>query len=87
MRCTMMPETRGRTSATRVGEIRPGSSRTMARACGFTVTTLTSGSVACAAAVAVFGSLQPASNGAATASINAMHADCARSPDMEKVAP
>ena len=51
-RSTTMPDTRGRTSDTRVGAMRPGSSRTIARACGVTVTTLTSGSVGCTAAVA-----------------------------------
>src|SRR5437588_7170310 len=79
-----MPDTRGRTSDTRVGAMRPGSSRTMARACGLTVTMLTSGSVACAAATATFGSSQPANNGAKAASIKAMPADCARNPDIDK---
>ena len=39
----MMPDTRGRTSAIRVGTIRPGNSRTCARARGCTTTTLTYG--------------------------------------------
>src|SRR5260370_19899543 len=82
-----MPETRGRTSDTRVGAIRPGNSRTIARACGFTVTTLTSGSDVAAAADATFGSLHPPSSGAMAASINAMQADCARNPDIETIAP
>ena len=42
-RSVMMPETRGRTSATRVGAMRPGNSRTIACGFGITVTTLTSG--------------------------------------------
>src|ERR1700710_270880 len=79
-----MPETRGRTSDTRVGAIRPGNSRTMARACGLTVTMLTSGSVGCTAAAATFGSSQPVNNGAMAASIKAMQADCARNPDIDK---
>ena len=78
-----MPDTRGRTSDTRVDAMRPGNSRTMARACGLTVTMLTSGSVGCAAA-ATFGSSQPANNGAMAASIKAMPADCARNPDIDK---
>ena len=47
MRSTTIPETRGRTSETRVGAIRPGNSRTIARACGLTVTMLTSGKDGC----------------------------------------
>jgi hypothetical protein len=77
----MMPETRGRTSATRVGAMRPGNSRTCERARGCTTTTLTSTSGVEGAAVAA-GSLQPASIGASAASINAMQADCAQKPDM-----
>jgi hypothetical protein len=78
----MMPDTRGRTSETLVGATRPGNSRTSARACGLTVTKLTSGSEACAAD-AEFGSSHPASSGAMAASINAIHADCARNPVIE----
>src|SRR3977135_3886202 len=82
-----MPDTRGRTSETRVGATRPGSSRTSARACGLTVTMLTSGSEVCAAAIAEFGSSHPASSGAAAANINATYADRLRNPDIEAVAP
>src|SRR5260370_19469245 len=84
-----MPESRGRTSETRVGAIRPGSSRTIERARGWTTKMLTSGSMVCAAVVAVaeVGSSHPANNGDITASINAMHAGCARKPDIEVVAP
>src|SRR5262245_23171784 len=82
----MMPETRGRTSATRVGAMRPGNSRTCERARGCTTTTLTSISGVDGAAVAD-GSLQPANIGASTASINAMQADCARKPDILKQSP
>jgi hypothetical protein len=82
-----MPDTRGRTSDTRVGAIRPGNSRTSARACGFTVTTLTSGSLGCTAAVAAVGCSHPANSGAIARSITAMHADCARNPDIERSAP
>ena len=75
-RSTTMPETRGRTSETRVGAIRPGNSRTMARACGRTVKVPTSGSAgAAAAAAAAVGSLQPANSGAIAANIKTMHAD------------
>src|SRR5690348_11560597 len=83
----MMPDTRGRTSATRVGAIRPGSSRTTARALACTTTTLTSGSTGCTAAVAAVGSLHPASMGDRAASINAMQADCARKPDISEQSP
>jgi hypothetical protein len=48
---------------------------------------LTSGSYGVAAAVAAVGSSQPANRGAIAASINAMHAGCARKPDIETVAP
>jgi len=83
-----MPDTRGRTSETRVGAIRPGSSRMIARACGLTVTTLTSGSEAgCTAAVAAVGSSHPANSGAIARSISVMHAECARNPDIESIAP
>src|SRR5438445_2568980 len=82
-----MPDTRGRTSDTRVGAMRPGNSRMIARACGLTVTTLTSSSEACTAAVAGFGSSHPANRGAIARSISAMHADCARNRDIEKLAP
>src|ERR1700709_727664 len=54
MRSMTMPEMRGRTSETRVGATRPGSSRTIARACGRTVTTLTSGSLVWADTTAEF---------------------------------
>src|SRR6266550_2210510 len=80
-----MPDTRGRTSETRVGATRPGNSRTSARGCGLTVTMLTSGSDVCAAATAGFGSSHPARSGAAAANINATHADRLRNPDMEAV--
>src|SRR5258705_13377582 len=84
-----MPETRGRTSETRVGAIRPGSSRTIERARGCPTKMLTSGSMVCAAVVAVAegGSSHPANSSDITASINAMHAGCARKPDIEVVAP
>src|SRR5712664_206708 len=87
MRSVTMPDTRGRTSETRVGATRPGNSRTSARGCGLTVTMLTSGSEVCAAATAVFASSHPARNGAAAANINATHADRLRNPDIEAVAP
>ena len=77
-RSTMMPETRGRTSETRVGAMRPGNSRTIERARGWTTTMLTSGSFAAAAGVAEVGWSQPAKSGTIAASINAMHAGCAR---------
>jgi hypothetical protein len=50
---------------------------------------LTSGSDISAAvvAVAVVGSSHPANSGDIAASINAMHAGCARKPDIETVAP
>jgi len=67
MRSMTIPDTRGRTSETLVGAIRPGSSRTSARACGVTVTMLTSGSEVCAAAFAEFGSSHPARSGAMAA--------------------
>ncbi len=54
----MIPDTRGLTSATRSGAMRPGSSRTMARGDGLTVTTLTSGGSG-GAAEATLCSLQP----------------------------
>src|SRR5205823_11353531 len=82
-----MPETRGRTSETRVGAMRPGSSRTTARDCGLTTTMLTSGSAGGAAEMAELDSSQPASSGAKAASIIATHADRARSPDMKWGAP
>jgi hypothetical protein len=82
-----MPEMRGRTSETRVGAMRPGNSRTTARGCGFTVTTLTSGSAGWAAEMAEFDSSQAPSSGAKAASIIATHADRARSPDMKLSAP
>jgi hypothetical protein len=47
----------------------------MARACGLTVTTLTSGSGASTAAVADWDPSQPARNGAIAASITEMQAD------------
>ena len=79
----MIPETRGRTSATRVGEMRPGNSRIWDRARGCMTTTLTSGSDAADTVVAVaVDSLHPASIGDNTASINAMLADRARKPDI-----
>jgi hypothetical protein len=61
----------------RVGVIRPGNSRTIARGCGSTITTLTSGSSdwLLAEATAEGGSLQPTRSGATTASINKMPAD------------
>ena len=85
----MMPETRGRTSATRVGAMRPGSSRTMERACGLTVMTLTSGSVGWVAteAMADSGSLQPASSGAMAVSTSKMPADRTRIPDIWMISP
>src|SRR5882724_6832292 len=82
----MIPETRARTSETRVGAIRPGNSRMMARACGRTVKVPTSGSAGAGAAAAI-GSLQPASSGAIAANIKTMHADRVRSPDIESFAP
>src|SRR6266849_2645710 len=82
MRSTTMPETRGRTSDTRVGAIRPGNSRTIARGCGLTVTMLTSGNDGCVPAAAAVGSSQPASNGDRAASITMTAADCVRSPDI-----
>ncbi len=61
----MIPETRGRTSATRIGAIRPGSSRMIDRGCALTVMMLTSGAVAVRAeADASPGASHPASNGA-----------------------
>src|SRR5712692_4191049 len=87
MRSMTMPDTRGRTSETRVDATRPGSSRTSACGCGLTVTMLTSGSDVCAAATAGFGSSHPARNGAAAANINATYADRLRNPDIEAVAP
>jgi hypothetical protein len=83
-----MPETRGRTSATRIGAIRPGSSLMIARGCGFTVTMLTWGSTGSAAAAAELGLLQPARTGARAASTMMMPADgTRRDGDMEMVAP
>jgi hypothetical protein len=52
------------------------------------VTTLTSGSGADGtAAVATVGSSHPANSGATARSINAMHAERARIPDIENIAP
>ena len=82
-----MPEMRARTSETRVGEIRPGSSLTRARDCGRTVKVPTSGSPGFAAAVAAVGSLQLAKSGAIAANIKTMHADRLCSPDIESIAP
>ncbi|MGY4367693.1 hypothetical protein ACVW1A_003758 [Bradyrhizobium sp. LB1.3] len=82
-----MPETRGLTSDTRVGAMRPGSSRTTARGCGLTMTMLTSGSLGWAAEMAELDSSQPANSGVKAASIIATHADRARSPDMKWGAP
>src|SRR5262245_46738094 len=81
-----MPDTRARTSETRVGAIRPGNSRMMARAWGRTVNVPTSGSAG-AADTAAIGSLQPASSGAIAVNIKTLHADCVRSPDIESFAP
>jgi len=82
-----MPDTRGRTSETRIGATRPGNSRTNARACGLTVTMLTSGSEVCAAATAEFGSSHPARSGAMAANINAAHANRVGNPIIERGAP
>src|SRR3569833_607027 len=82
-----MPDTRGRTSETRVGAKRPGSARTTARGCGLTMTMLTSGWAGGAADTAELDASQPASSGAKAASIIATHADRARSPDMKWGAP
>src|SRR5512139_569447 len=82
-----MPDTRGRTSETRVGAMRPGSSRTTARGCGLTTTMLTSGAAGWAADTAELDSSQAPRSGARAASINATHADRARNPDMKCGAP
>src|SRR3569833_959166 len=82
-----MQDPRGRTSETRVGAMRHGSSRTTARGCGLTMTMLTSGWAGGAADTAELDSSQPASSGARAASIIATHADRARSPDMKWGAP
>jgi hypothetical protein len=74
-----MPETRLRTSATRVGAMRPGSSRTTARGCDFTVMIPTSGSALVAANAGVASS-QPASIGARPAITNAARAARAKIP-------
>ena len=85
----MMPDTRARTSETRVGAIRPGNSRTRARGCERTVKVPTSGSAGFAAAVALAacGSLQPVKSGAIAVNIKMMHADRVGSPDIESIAP
>ena len=69
--------------------MRPGNSRTIARACGLMVTKETSGSFGWVAteAIAWSGSLQPAKSGARAASTTAMAAGDARSPDMESGIP
>src|SRR5690606_1136788 len=65
-RSMMMPETRGRTSAIRVGAIRPGSSFTIGRVSALTVTMLTwtgGGLLPLTAWASAALSLQPASSG------------------------
>ena len=58
----MMPDTRGRTSATRVGAMRPGNSRTIGRGVGVAEMMVTSGASGALEATALLSS-QPASQG------------------------